>query len=230
VAVLRVLSGPDAGREFSLPAGNSTIGAGVTSDVMLTDPGIADVHAALTVGESVEVSNLAGPSGVLIGAQAVQRGAVGATDELRLANTTIAVLPIARASSADGDSAAIEFNRSPRVVTRFAARTFPAAAPPQRPEPAPLPIISMLLPLVLGVAMFAVTRSLVGVVFIALSPLLMVGMYLDTRFQNKKKYQEAVRRFSAGSGPCCGRTAPSIQSSSRCAWVWATRRRAAASN
>ncbi len=65
VAVLRVLSGPDAGREFSLPAGNSTIGTAVTSDVMLTDPGIADVHAALTVGESVEVSNLAGPSGVL---------------------------------------------------------------------------------------------------------------------------------------------------------------------
>ena len=197
VAVLRVLSGPDAGREFSLPAGNSTIGTASTSDVMLTDPGIADVHAALTVGESIEVSNLAGPSGVLIGARAVQRGAVGATEELRLANTTIAVLPIARAGSADTDSAAIEFNRSPRIVTRFPERVFTAPMPPQRPEPAHFPVISMLLPLVMGLALFAVTRSWLSVVFIALSPLLMVGMYLDTRFQTKKKYTEALRRFSA---------------------------------
>ncbi len=197
VAVLRVLSGPDVGREFSLPAGNSTIGTALTSDVMLTDPGVVDVHATLSVGESIEVANLAGPSGVLIGGQPVQRGPVGATDELRMANTTLAVLPIARAYSADGDSAAIEFNRSPRVVARFPSRVFPAPAPPGRPEPVRLPVISMLLPLVLGLAMFAVTRSLAGVVFIALSPLLMIGMYLDNRFENKKKTDDAVRRFSA---------------------------------
>ena len=196
VAVLRVLSGPDAGREFSLPAGNSTIGTAVTSDVMLTDPAIADVHAVLTVGESIEVSSLVGPSGVLIGARAVQRGSVGATEELHLANTTIAVLPISRAGSADSDSAAIEFNRSPRVVTRFPERVFAAPTPPQRPEPAHFPVISMLLPLVMGLALFAVTRSLLGVVFIALSPLLMAGMYLDTKFQTRKKHTEAVRRFS----------------------------------
>lgn len=197
VAVLRVLTGPDAGREFSLPAGNSTIGTGPTCDVRLTDPGIAAVHAALTIGESVEVSNLAGPTGVKVGGQAMQRAFVGATDELTLANTSIAVLPIARAGSAQTDSAAIEFNRSPRVVTRFGERVFAAPAAPQRPEPTPLPLVSMFLPLLLGLVMFAFTRSLVAVVFIALSPLLMVGTYIDTRLQSSKKHAEAVRRFAA---------------------------------
>lgn len=197
VAVLRVLSGPDAGREFSLPAGNSSIGTGPTSDVRLTDPSVTAVHAALTIGESIEVANLAGPTGVMVGGRAVQRAFVGATDELTLASTSIAVLPIARAGSAQSDSAAIEFNRSPRVVARFAERVFTAPAAPQRPEPASLPLISMCLPLLLGLVMFAVTRSLLAVVFVALSPVLMIGMYIDTRLQSSKKHAEAVRRFTA---------------------------------
>lgn len=197
VVVLRVLTGPDAGREFSLPAGNAIIGTGPGSDVRLTDPAVAAVHAALTIGESIEVGNLAGPSGVMVGGRAVQRAFVGATDELTLANTSIAVLPIVRAGSAQSDSVAIEFNRSPRVITRFAERVFTAPAAPQRPEPAPLPLISMFLPLLLGLGLFAVTRSLLAVVFIALSPVLMVGAYVDTRLQSNKKHAEAVRRFSA---------------------------------
>ena len=42
----------------------------------LTDHGIADVHAAVTVGESIEIASLAGPSGVVIGGQPVHRAIV----------------------------------------------------------------------------------------------------------------------------------------------------------
>lgn len=196
VAVLRVLAGPDAGREFSLSAGNSTIGTAPSSDVMLSDPGVAAVHAALTVGESIEVSNLAGPTGVLIGGRAVQRAFVGATDEVCLAKTTVAVLPIARPGSAQTDSAAIEFNRSPRVIARFTERVFTAPPPPQRPDPAHFPVVSMVLPLLMGLVLFAVSRSLLAVVFIALSPLLMAGMYIDTKLQTRKKHRGAVARFT----------------------------------
>jgi DNA segregation ATPase FtsK/SpoIIIE, S-DNA-T family len=196
VAVLRVLEGPDAGREFSLPQGNSVIGTGLTSDVMLTDPGIAVVHAAITVGESIEIANLAGPTGVLVGDRPVQRAMVGSTDVVRLANTSIAVLHTVRPGTVQTDSAAIEFNRSPRVVPRFEGRVFNAPRPPQRQEPAHFPVVSMLLPLLLGGVMLAVTRSLLAVVFIALSPLLMIGMYIDAKYQSKKKYDQDVERFA----------------------------------
>ena len=198
VALLRVLEGPDAGREFQLAAGNSVIGTAITSEVVLTDPAVADVHAAVTVGESVEISNLAGPSGVLLGDRPVQRALVGSTDVVRVGNTSIAVLHTLRPGTVQNDNAVIEFNRSPRVVTRFPQRKFQTPRPPQRPEPAHLPIASMLLPLVLGVVLLVVTRSMLAVIFVALSPLLMIGMYIDTRFQTKKKYKQQIDRFAEG--------------------------------
>lgn len=196
VAVLRVLDGPDVGREFSLSPGNSVIGRGGRSDVQLHDHGIADVHAAITVGESIEIANLAGPTGVQIGGQPVQRAVVGSADVVKLAGTSVAILHTVRPGTVQGDSVAIEFNRSPRVVARFGKTVFAAPKPPQPPEPAHFPIVSMVLPLVLGLGMFAVTRSLLSVVFIALSPLLMLGMYFDTKYQTKKKYDADVRRFA----------------------------------
>jgi S-DNA-T family DNA segregation ATPase FtsK/SpoIIIE len=195
VAVLRVLEGKDAGLEFQLPEGNSVIGTGPKSDVPLTDHGIADVHAAISVGESIEISNLAGPAGVLLGGRPVQRAVVGSNDVVKLANTSVAVLHTVRPGNVQTDSVAIEFNRSPRVVARFGERVFDAPKPPQRPEPAHFPVVSMLLPLAMGLVLFAVTRSLLAVVFIALSPLLMLGMYIDAKYQAKKKHRLDVERF-----------------------------------
>ncbi|ART68263.1 cell division protein FtsK [Mycobacterium dioxanotrophicus] len=195
VAVLRVLDGPDAGLEFPLPSGNSSVGTGITNDVALTDHGIADVHAAITVGESIDIVNLAGPSGVRIGGQPVQRAAVGATDVVQLADTSIAVLHTVRPGTTQTDSVAIEFNRSPRVVARFDEQEFAAPKPPQRPEPAHLPVISLVAPLIMGVVLFAVSRSLLAVAFIALSPLLMLGMYIDTLLQSRKKQRQELQRF-----------------------------------
>ncbi|UXA19106.1 FtsK/SpoIIIE domain-containing protein [Mycobacterium sp. SMC-4] len=196
VAVLRVLEGPDVGREFSLAPGNSVIGRGPRSDVQLRDPQIVDVHAAISVGESIEISNLAGPTGVQIGGRPVQRAVVGSSDVVVLGATSVAILHTVRSGAGQADSVAIEFNRSPRVVARFGKRVLAAPKPPKPPEPAHFPVVSMVLPLVLGLGLFAVTRSLLSVVFIALSPLLMLGMYFDTRFQAKKRYAADVRRFA----------------------------------
>ncbi|SBS75487.1 FtsK/SpoIIIE family protein [uncultured Mycobacterium sp.] len=196
VAVLRVLTGPDAGREFPLSAGNSRIGIALTSDVLLSDPSLSDLHAAISVGDTIEISNLAGPNGVLVGGVPTQRAVIGATDTVRLGSTELAVLPTVRSHAVQTDSSAIEFNRSPRVVARFAERRFAAPPVPPRPEPQHLPIVSMLLPLVMGLALLVTTRSLLSVLFVALSPLLMIGMYFDTRRQEKKRREEAIKRFA----------------------------------
>lgn len=195
-AVARILDGPDAGLEFPLPQGNSSVGTGLTNDVTLTDHGVADVHAAITVGESIEIANLAGPSGVCIGGQPVQRAIVGASDVVQLATTSLAILPTVRPGTTQTDSVAIEFNRSPRVVARFDEQEFTAPKPPQPPEPARFPIISVLAPLIMGLILFAVTRSMLAVVFIALSPLLMVGMYIDTKLQARRRHEHESKRFA----------------------------------
>ncbi|MGE2716265.1 FtsK/SpoIIIE domain-containing protein [Mycolicibacterium litorale] len=195
-AVVRVLEGRDAGREFPLAQGNSSIGTGMANDVVLSDSAIADVHAAVTVGESIEIVNLAGPADIRIGGQPVQRAIVGATDVVQLAGTALAVLPTVRSAADQADSIAIEFNRSPRVVARFEEREFIAPRPPRLPEPTRLPIVSMLAPLLMGAVLYAVTRSMLALVFIALSPLLMAGMYVDTALQARKKHRDETRRFA----------------------------------
>ncbi|KUI25567.1 cell division protein FtsK [Mycobacterium sp. IS-1742] len=195
-AVARILDGPDAGLEFPLLQGNSSVGTGLANDVTLTDHGVTDVHAAITVGESIEIVNLAGPSGVCIGGQPVQRAIVGAGDVVQLAATSLAILPTVRPGATQADSVAIEFNRSPRVVARFDEQEFTAPKPPQAPEPARFPIISVLAPLIMGLILFAVTRSMLAVVFIALSPLLMVGMYIDTKLQARKRHEYESKRFA----------------------------------
>ncbi|OBF29132.1 FtsK/SpoIIIE domain-containing protein [Mycobacterium sp. ACS4331] len=196
VAVLRVLEGPDAGLEFPLPSGNSSIGRGATNDICLSDHGIADIHAVVSIRDGIEIVNLAGPMGVRIGGQPVQRAPVGATDVLQLADTAVAVLLTVRPGTTQNDSVAIEFNRSPRVVARFDDQELAAPKPPQLPEPTHFPIVSMLAPLAMGVVLFAATRSMLSVVFICLSPLLMIGMYVDTKMQERKKYRHEVGRFS----------------------------------
>lgn len=196
VAVLRVLEGPDTGSEFPLTAGNSTIGTGMNNDVTLTDRGVADIHAALTVGETIEIVNLTGPSGVRVSGQAVQRAHLGANDVVHLGGTAMTVLHTVRPGATQPDNVAIEFNRPPRVVSRFDVQKVEAPKPPSLPEPTRFPVISMLAPLVMGVVLFAVTRSMLAVLFIALSPLLMLGMYVDTTLQARKKYRQDCDRFS----------------------------------
>ncbi|WP_019973408.1 FtsK/SpoIIIE domain-containing protein [Mycobacterium sp. 141] len=198
VAVLRVLEGPDAGREFALPPGNSTIGTKHTADVVLSDPGVSAVHAAVSVGESIEISNLAGPSGLVVGGRAMQRALLGVSDIVRLAGTSIMIVHIVRPGLLQSDSPVVEFNRSPRVVARFEERRFAAPKLPQRPEPEHFPLVSTLLPLPMGLVYFAITKSLLAVGFIALSPLLMLGMYFDQKRQNRKKRKLEAERFADG--------------------------------
>ncbi len=196
VAVVRVLDGPSAGAEFPLPEGNSSIGSGLTNDVTLPSPGIADVHAAVSVGESIEIVNLAGPSSVSVSGQPVQRAIVGASDVIKLASTSLAVIPIVRSGGSQNDSVAIEFNRSPRVVARFEDREFASPKPPQPPEPTRFPTLSLVAPLVMGAVLYAVTRSMLALVFVGLSPLLMLGMYVDTKLQARRKHQADAARFA----------------------------------
>ncbi len=199
IAVLRVVDGPHAGMEFPLPAGNSTIGSATSNDVVLQDYGISAIHAGLAIGESIEIVNLAGPSAVRVAGQPVQQALVGSTDTVQLAETTIALRHTVRPGTVQTDSVAIEFNRSPRVIARFDEQQFKAPKLPQHPEPSRFPIISMVAPLIMGVALFAATRSLMSLVFIGLSPLLMLGMYFDTKRQNRKKYEHEVQRFDDAS-------------------------------
>jgi DNA segregation ATPase FtsK/SpoIIIE, S-DNA-T family len=130
VATLRVLSGPDAGKEFSLPAGASYLGRDRNCDIRFSDPMMSKRHARINVADGIEIIDTNSANGLLMDGTRVARTALSSADEITLGDTTLAVVPLTRSYSADPTNPVIEFNRSPRVVPAFNEK------PKQLPVPA----------------------------------------------------------------------------------------------
>ncbi|MCU1482572.1 MAG: cell division protein FtsK, partial [Subtercola sp.] len=195
-AVVRVLSGPDAGAEYELPFGSSYLGRERGVDVRLNDPLVSKRHARINVGENVEIIDMNSANGLLMGGQQVARTALTSADVVVLGDTAICVVPLQRLGGAAPSTPVVEFTRSPRVVARYPGAEYPAPAPPQRPQPQRFPLIALVAPLVMGVLLFVFTQSILSVVFIALSPILMVGTYVDHKITTRRQLKDAIAQFT----------------------------------
>jgi len=196
-ATLRILSGPDVGQEFSLPSGTSYIGRDRDVDVRLSDPLTSKRHARITVGESIEIVDTNSANGLLMDGLPVTRATLNSSDTVTLGETTVTVVPLGRNHAAAPTSPLVDFNRSPRVVPRFDAPKRVLPAGPKRPDPHPFPYIMLVAPLLMGGILFAVTRNVISVVFMAMMPLFVVGHYVDQRMQAKRQQKEQLKQFRA---------------------------------
>lgn len=196
-AVLTVHSGPDAGRTFNLRPGQNLVGRGHSASVVLTDRLVSAVHARINVGELIEIVDENSSNGILLGGELVPRAELRNGDRVTLGNTIVSV---SRATTGAGpvvvpQTAIIDFNRSPRVDPAYEGEQLVAPEPPSPPTPQRFPVIPALTPLVLGGALIVVTRSLMSVVFIALSPLMLVGTWWENRRAGQRAFAEAIEHF-----------------------------------
>jgi S-DNA-T family DNA segregation ATPase FtsK/SpoIIIE len=196
-ATVKILSGPDTGREFSLPFGSSSIGRDHDVDVRLSDPLVSKRHARINVGEIVEIVDTNSANGILVGGRLTARATLTSTDLLEIGDTSLCVIPLQRSTTAAASSPVVEFIRSPRVVPRYPGTKFPAPEPPKRAQSQRFPILAIIAPLIMGAVLFAITRQALSLVFIGLSPILMVGTYVDNRITNRRLTQAAVAQFDA---------------------------------
>ncbi|RPF22923.1 FtsK/SpoIIIE domain-containing protein [Myceligenerans xiligouense] len=195
VATLRVMEGPDAGREFPLPVGTSYIGRGRDMDVRLSDKQTSKRHARIVVGESIEIHDLDSANGLVMGGQAVTRAMITSSDMITIGNDVVSVIALHRTTSIAPTSPAVEFNRSPRVVTRFGEHEIKAPKPPEPPRPRPLPWLVMLVPVVMGLVVFLVFQNPRMLLFMFMGPMFMIGMWWDRKVQSKKEYEKASEQF-----------------------------------
>ncbi|MCL2786949.1 MAG: FtsK/SpoIIIE domain-containing protein, partial [Micrococcales bacterium] len=197
-ARLRVLTGPDAGKEFPLPIGTAFLGRHPQCEVPLADPMVSSRHARITVGDHIEIADLNSANGMVLAGQYIQRSTLAPTDEILLGDSLIAVTRFAR-TAAPVPTSHLEFSRAPRVVPPFAPDPLACPAPPSRPSRRPMPWLAALAPFLMGAAMFAVTRSLFSVVFMALSPLMMIGSFLDQGVAARRELKEQLAIFTAAT-------------------------------
>ena len=157
-ATLRVLSGPDVGREFSLPSGTSYIGRDRDVDIRLADPMTSKRHARITVGETVEIVDTNSANGLIMDGLPVTRATLNSSDTVTLGDTTVSVVGLGHHGGAP-TSPMVDFNRSPRVVPRFAPPKRVLPAGPKRVENHPFPYIMLIAPLMMGAILFCGHRQ-----------------------------------------------------------------------
>jgi S-DNA-T family DNA segregation ATPase FtsK/SpoIIIE len=192
-AQLVVLSGPDSGRRFDLQAGSAVIGREQECDVTLSDPMVSRRHARLNVGDTIEVIDQGSANGIMVGATAVQRATLQAEDVLTLGDTECQVTLLRAVTRAAG---AIQFIRPAQVVPVYAGREFEAPAPPERRQAQRFPTIALITPLIMGGVLFLTTHQLASIIFIALSPMMLIGNAIESRIVSRREFAKAVSEFS----------------------------------
>lgn len=209
LAVATIVDGLHAGTSFDLVAGSNLVGRGRGCRVRLQDRGVSRTHALLEVTAVFEgihqnpatrivVADLNSGNGVyvngtMIATAELGEGAIVTVGGTKISMTRVVAPPVL--DDAPTHSPVIEFDRSPRVEVRFAQRKVAAPVPPARGEPQKFPILAMVAPLVMGGVMFAVTQNVLSIVFIALSPIIMLGTYIDNLVTGKRKKKENAKQF-----------------------------------
>ncbi|MCI0158535.1 FHA domain-containing protein [Leifsonia shinshuensis] len=195
-ALVRLESGPDAGREFRIPSGVNLIGRDPSAAVHLDgDKEVSRRHATVTVAETVEVADLNSANGVIVDGLLVRRAELDAGTRVRLGGTELSVVRLAgaRRPSQSGDA----FIRPPRVEPADVTTIIELPEPPVPDEPPRLPVIALAAPALLGVTLFTVTGQALSLVFAALSPVMLVGSWIDGRLRGRTRRSKRSRAFDA---------------------------------
>ena len=197
-AVVQVMSGRDAGKQFELPTGVTVVGRDARDaaiGLLLTDPLVSKRHARITVGDGVEIIDLNSANGVLIAGGQVSRATVTAADSVVLGDTALRITQLARASQ--GSGSLVEHIRSPRVVPPYPGREFEAPKPPALGQPQRFPLIALAAPLIMGAVIYAIQPQIMAVLMMALSPLLLIGAWVDQKLVGRRQFKAQKKQFDA---------------------------------
>nr|WP_255480938.1 FtsK/SpoIIIE domain-containing protein [Quadrisphaera sp. RL12-1S] len=196
-AVLTVLTGPHAGRQVELPAGTAVIGRDPRCDVVVDDPLASKRHARLVVGEVAEVVDLGSANGTAVGGGPVGRAVLSPSDVVVVGETQLSVRLLPRSGAREDGSTSVAFVRSPVSEKPPTGAALEPPEPPGAVQPYPLPLLAMLAPLVAGVVLLVVTGSLLSLVFVLLSPVLAVAVWLDQRLAGRRQERQEAAAFTA---------------------------------
>ena len=212
VAVVAIVAGPDVGKEFPLRRGTAYIGRGHGCEVQVCDSSVSRRHAKLLVASGAEVVDLGSANGISIGGTQVARTVLTAGDRLRLGDTELEVrlLGVAAGASTD-DSLSAVFVRSPRIAPTFEGRELELPELPERPKPSRAPWLAMMVPALMGMGLFAFTRSPYSLMFVLMSPMMMLGNHVEQSRGGKKEFARRMRDFREDLGVLATRIRESLQ-------------------
>ena len=188
-AIVHILTGPDAGTRVPITTEVATIGRAAGSAVQLRDPLASRTHARLLLGRTPVLVDEASAHGTRVAGRPVNRPHPLAWGEhITIGDTVLTVRP------GDGADEAAERSvwRSPRFGTAVSALEHDAPTPPNAARKVPFQWPMMLMPVLMGGAMYAMMRNAFSLIFMLGFPMMMVANYLVQRRQARREYREAT--------------------------------------
>ncbi|WP_173923554.1 FtsK/SpoIIIE domain-containing protein [Agromyces sp. Marseille-P2726] len=198
-AVMRILNGPEAGREVPLRRGHSTIGRAAGVDVVLADALVSKRHARVEVDQAIELVDLNSANGLLVDGGLVQRVRVIPGQVITIGETDVSFSLVAGTDDAVDPvlerGGALMFNRSPRVEVRYPGTEHRHPVIPTEADPRLFPWPMIVAPMLLGLSMFFITKNPYSLSIVAMSPLMMLGNFIGQRTQQGKKLRLEIDTF-----------------------------------
>ena len=194
-AVLRVVGGPDRGVEVALKVGTSFVGRSPECQVRLQDSKASKRHARIIVGRQIEIVDENSANGVVIAGQKVTRAVIKPGDTVVLGDSSLQVMPHGLPEAIADTQVEVRYLRPPVVQTRPKEDEIGLPDVPQPARRTAFPWLAMIAPVVMGAAMYAVTRSPLTLLFVAMSPILMLGSWIGNSVDSKRKHKTELANF-----------------------------------
>jgi len=197
---LHVSAGPDAGAVHPVGPGEHGIGRSIEAAVRVEDPDVSRLHAVLRVGpQGFTVHDLDSTNGTIVaGRCATRAGTPLACGEVLQVGATRLELVAPQPSRADArpDGAGrLQLNRPPRLTPPAPAATVALPTPPATRDTPRLPVIALVVPLIAGLGLVAVTGNPTYLLFVLLSPMMILGTFLSDRVGGRRSTRAQQRAY-----------------------------------
>ncbi|GLU89080.1 FtsK/SpoIIIE domain-containing protein [Agromyces sp. NBRC 114283] len=199
---LELVGGPFAGETAAVARGGVvTVGSAAGATLAIADPALQPSHATFRIADGVAADGRPAPLGasvepapgaaVWVNGQPVEGPTEIVPADLVQLGSTVVRLGIVPAADADLTRDALGdrgFNRPSRIRPAAEQPVVPLPGDrPEDPDQSPLPWLSAIIPVVLGVTMAVVFGRPIMLLMAAASPIMVVGSFLTNRKLAKKK-------------------------------------------
>lgn len=207
VAYFEFFNGPLQGRKHILPVGSTNIGRDSTNGIKINDPMVSKRHARLQVGlERIEIFDLNSANGIIIHGDANPNWPRQSVElqtglKVKLGNTVVGASFLNTADAKETAEfkksmiTAISYTPGPHMYPKYEGVTVKIGRSPQETAAQPFPWLALFIPIVTGIALYAITKSALSITFVALSPLMMLSTWVTHKFALNKKEKSQQQKF-----------------------------------
>ena len=213
---IRVVSGRGAGAVHRLMAGEAGIGTDPGCTIRLTDNRVPPICVAVSVDLEGQVTVRAMPDAAEVLAEtvphadpplALEREPLAEQDvtwnvgaQLTIGDTLLELETIQQPDAAIEDSPEpgwSDYNRPPRLLPPERPTQFKLPPVPSEQNRSGLPWLTMMIPVFMGVSLAVITGRWYMLTMAAMSPMMMLGSYMQGRKTGKQTYRQQMAEYKA---------------------------------